>query len=296
RYLYLPSFGLCAMAADLAVAYALGSERRAIVACCGAAAFVVASFAAILMIEPYWRDETAACKRCVEQAPLVAYCHDGLAMALMRDGDLAGARREAQRAIELDPQEGLNLHDLAVIDENRGDMQSAARELTAALKLIDKPAANLYTELALDDDAIGDTVGTEEALRRAQTIPDSANIATLTRAQILFRHGNAKHAEIVLRELLWRAPNYVVALRTLGAILSSQHRYGEALTIYRQAESLSPSDPALHYLQAIALHRIGRDGEARSQCALALAVVPRDQKALRLMTEIDRANSAKEPE
>ena len=72
-------------------------------------------------------------------------------------------------------------------------------------------------------------------------------------------------------------------------VLSSEHRYDEALTIYRRVAAGVSHAPMLHYHIALLLHQLGRENEARDECAIALAQAPGDPKARALMAAIERS-------
>ncbi|MGH7813170.1 MAG: tetratricopeptide repeat protein, partial [Candidatus Binataceae bacterium] len=124
------------------------------------------------------------------------------------------------------------------------------------------------------------------ALDRAAKLPDGAAAAALARAQILFMHGDKKGAEKALGELIKREPENAVALSALGSVLAADNRYKDSLSAFRRAAALAPGDPSLHYKLAIVLHDLGRDGEARGECAIALAAAPGNPKVRELMAAI----------
>ncbi|HVN64959.1 MAG TPA: tetratricopeptide repeat protein [Candidatus Binataceae bacterium] len=293
RYLYFPSFGFCVMAADLAVWFALASERRMRAIAAGAAGVMLLYAALLYHQENYWRDNVAFFSGCIEGAPRVALWHNQLAQALEERGNLAGARKEFAAAAALEPDDPSNLHFLGLIDERLGDRPAAVRELTAALKLRSNPPPDAFAELAIIMDAAGDPTSAELELKRAEQIPRGANIAALARAQLQFRHGDMKGAEQALVRLLQRTPNNAAALSILGTVFLSERRYPEALDAYRRAEKIEPYDPALHYRVAVVLHVLGRNRAARDECVLALAGAPHDSHIRALMAEIEASTRTK---
>jgi tetratricopeptide (TPR) repeat protein len=293
RYLYLPSFGFCLIVADLAVVFARGSKQAEIMVWIGTT--VVACIYAILLFsaQRLWHDDASLFALCIKRNPQVEFCHARMASLLESQGDLSGARREYNAASELEPDNGANLYNLGVVDDLIGDHRAAAREMTEGLKRIENPPAAGYADLALVADSTGDTSLSEAALERAESLPGGGAPAAVARAQILFRRGDAKGAEDALRGWLRRDPDNADVLATLGLMLSSHNDYDQALEAYRHAAAVAPEEPRFHYLAAMALHRMGRDREARGECAAALEGAPEDANARALMAEIERGGGVR---
>ena len=202
---------------------------------------------------------------------------------------MAGARKEFETAVTLAPNNATYLYDLGRVYEGLGDRRAAAHTIAEGLKRVEHPTPGMYAELALAADAAGDTKSAQAALAQAAALAGGAETAALTRSQMLMRHGDSKGAEQGLRELLGREPENRQALVDLGMVLSSEHRYGEALAIYRRAASGVPHAPMLHYHIALLLHQLGRENEARDECAIAVAQAPGDPNARTLMAVIEHS-------
>ncbi|HVN64524.1 MAG TPA: hypothetical protein VMT58_07785, partial [Candidatus Binataceae bacterium] len=106
RYLYFPSFGFCLMAADLAVTFALGSERRATAIKVGAAAVAVLYAVLLFNVEKYWHDDVALYTRCIEATPQVGIWHYRLGRALSARGVLKEARHQFELTLAFEPNPG----------------------------------------------------------------------------------------------------------------------------------------------------------------------------------------------
>ncbi|HVN64286.1 MAG TPA: tetratricopeptide repeat protein, partial [Candidatus Binataceae bacterium] len=298
RYLYIPSFGFCLLAADLAVYFASGfgnpsrsEDNRRVGAVWAAAAVIAAIYALELFsVQRFWHDDVAVRLRDEQESPLEPSSHLNLAAAYEGAGNFAAARNELERAIQLDPSgERDAYHNIARLDERLGDRRGA--ELAAArwLTQFDHPSPGAYAELAMAADAAGDAKGTEAALARAATLPNGARIAALARAQLQFRHGDRAGAEASLKRILAQSPDDVATLNVLGAVLLAQQRNDEALAVFQRATSLVPRDATLHYRVAVTLHQMGREREALRECLVALAAAPNDAEASALKTSIERA-------
>jgi tetratricopeptide (TPR) repeat protein len=293
RYFFLPSFGLCVLAADLAVSFARGSEARAKVVLAASAAVAICYAAMFISAERYWHDDAAMFSRAAEEVPNNPYWHNELGLALAQRSDFADARRHFETSLKLDPGNSVALYDLSRVYEGLGDPRAAARTLADWLRQGTHPPAGGYAKLALLEDEAGNQAAAEEALGHAEAIPGGSEAAALAHAQIMLRHGDFGSAENAARGLLRLAPNNEQALEVLGMALSAQQRYEDALTAFRHAVALAPvQTPLLHYRIAAVLHQMGREREAHDECAIALADAPNNRSVQALMAEIERSGGA----
>ncbi|MGH7814996.1 MAG: tetratricopeptide repeat protein [Candidatus Binataceae bacterium] len=286
RYLYFASIGFCVMAADLAAGFA---RSRAIGAEAAAAAGAVAAIglgAMLYSAQHYWRDDIALYSQMIRIFPETPAWRRKLAGVLKAQGDLASARTQLKAAVRLAPKAPDLLNDLALLDEEMGDRRGAARAMAERIKLLAHPTPADYSKLAFAADAAGDAAGSEAALNRAEALAGGAAAAALARAQISFLHGEHNRAEAAVREILKRNPKDERALSTLGAMLLSDRRYDDALKPLRVVAALAPGNLNLRYRIALALHGLGRDDEARGECAAVLAAAPGDHNARALMDAI----------
>ncbi|HUO03783.1 MAG TPA: tetratricopeptide repeat protein [Candidatus Binataceae bacterium] len=293
RYLYLSSFGLCVITADLAVGYVRGSRRNAALVAIAFSATLAGYAAMLIYVERFWRNDVVLSSRCIEVAPKAGIWRYELGLALEAQGNLTATRAELERAIAIDPDIGWYIfYHLGLVDEHLGDRRAAEQSISAGLKKFAGAPPSAYANLALVADAAGDSIGAEDALAQAAAMPDGDSIAAVTRAQIRFGHRDLKGAEDTLRDLLQRQPNNHDALTTLGAVLSTGGRYEEALAVYRRAAQIEPGAELSNYFIAFELHRLGRDQEARRACENALAAAPNNPMVRELMAEIDRGGTA----
>ncbi|HUO05480.1 MAG TPA: tetratricopeptide repeat protein [Candidatus Binataceae bacterium] len=293
RYLYLPAFGFCVMAADLAAGYAHRGDRNARAVAIAAVAIAVCYAAFLVPVQYNWHDDITLFSRCAAETPDVELFHNRLGMALKSKGNLPGARNEFETAVKLNPNaSGSVLYDLALVYEALGEKKEAADTMAEGLRRIAYPPASGYAQLALVADAAGDTNGAEEALKRTAELPDGAETAMMARAQLRLIHGDNKGAGELLDELLRHDPDNAEALASLGMALAAEHRLDEALLALHRAASLRPQAPAFHYLIALTLHIQGRENEAHTECAIALAEAPNDPKTRALMDAIKRGTAA----
>ncbi|HUO04002.1 MAG TPA: tetratricopeptide repeat protein [Candidatus Binataceae bacterium] len=290
RWAYLPSFGFCLLIADVAVFS--GRESRARAKVVGAVIVVIiVTYASVLFsMQSYWYDDASATSALVEAYPKVAAFHSSLASALEARGDLAAARRQYEESISLSANpDAEQVHYLAHVDQRLGDNAAAARAMTDWFKRLKQPTPDNCIELALADDAAGDSDGAKAALMQAAALPGSAEVTALADVQIRLRHGDHRRCEGILRELLRRHPDNKQALLDLGTVLVADNRRDEALAVYRRAVARLSYAPDIHYKIALLLHQMGRNAEAREECRAALAQAPNDARVQALMSAIGGA-------
>ena len=123
RYLYFPSFGFCAMAADLTLEFARAGRfaGKAAAAACAVAAVIYG--ASLFYVQGFWHDDAAFYSQCVKEVPKMEPWHYQLGLALAARGDIAGAHREFETAAGL-------MHELLQNDPSNADARNA---LSAAL-------------------------------------------------------------------------------------------------------------------------------------------------------------------
>ncbi|MGH7814997.1 MAG: tetratricopeptide repeat protein [Candidatus Binataceae bacterium] len=195
RYLYLPSFAICVIAADLGVGLARRNQqaRNAIIA--GAGAIAIGYAAILFTAEHYWHDDAAVYARCAELDPGSDLWRTGLAAALLGRGDFAGARRALAAEVRLFPDAGENVYyELALADEKLGDRRAAVAALAERLKRLNPPTAEAYADLAIAHGGVGDWAAADAALNKAAALAGGAEIAARTRKQLRRLRGRSNPA------------------------------------------------------------------------------------------------------
>ena len=149
------------------------------------------------------------------------------------------ARRHFQRALELDPENGLALKSL-------GDVERANGKTSLALDFYERAAAEGFEHPDLDlararaELELGRLEAAEKSvdgLLRAQ--PENAD-GLLLRASLLRARGKSQDAETLLREAGKRSPSSALIWNELGGALAEQGKKDEAVTAFREAIRLAP--------------------------------------------------------
>lgn len=160
----------------------------------------------------------------------------GMGLAQMGLGDLAGAEASLTRAVSLDPSLWRAQNLLGVIHNRRRQPRLAMAAFRAALQSRpDNPA--LYNNLALAQAMAGDLRGSEASLRRALALD----------------------------------PEHKLAANNLGLLLARQGRDDEAFQVFAQSQGVAQA----HNNLGVILAWQGRTREAQEQLRLAVQTLPR---------------------
>ena len=160
----------------------------------------------------------------------------------------------------------------ALAEKARRSYASAAEEYVASQRLhADRPEhrTNLGTFLAQRGRYLEAEAEFRAAIDLLPTyVPAWANFADMRRIE-----GRDADAEALLREGLKRVPAASLH-HALGLALVRLHRNAEALPEFAEAVRLDPADASYAYVYAIALHSMGRTGEALRTIENALRRIP----------------------
>jgi len=236
--LYFPSFFFCLAAAVAIDGLRISSGGRPSPAGCLG---WLACIPLVVLTAGYlrtWRDEISLWRRVTGAEPRAAIAVNNLAIALFRTGDEEAARREWERARELDP-------DLAEAHTNLGIL--AGRE-------------NLWEEAAAH-------------FRDALAAEHSHHPAAVYLAQARRKMGRYRAAAEILRGVLEDNPAHAQAAHELAVVLERMGEVEEAEELYRKAAGLNPEYSApLRGLAA--LH--SRNGEFDLAVRAARAAIARE--------------------
>jgi protein O-mannosyl-transferase len=240
HYLYLPAIGLIAVLAA-ALGYAWEHPKRI-----GGGARPVMALAVLLILAAEawgsrlalanWKDSLTLYRHMERIAPGSPVIHNNLGSLLAAEADPAGAMRELDRALELEPAYGDAHYNLGIVLAGQGRIDESVEHFRKAADLLPRSADAAYNlGLALD----------------------LAN--------------QPEQAELELRRALRLKPDHLDAMDRLGGMLAVQGRVEEAVEQFRMALSYAPDAPLLNYRMGMALMLKG--GEPREAARhLELAV------------------------
>jgi tetratricopeptide (TPR) repeat protein len=291
RYAYLSSVGFCLLLGDVAARYAArGGESRSLTyAIC---ATVLAINLLLLWNQlGVWHDEVTLFSDCVRRNPQVEVCHSRLAMALEQRGDLAGTRRELERALALDPNDGGALFNLANVNDRAGRYAQAADGYRKAIAALPYSPPAFYLREAQAAAQAGEYDRAAALLKHVEADPKLGSQARYIDAQILANRGDYPGALRILRGLAEATPDHFEYWAAIGAVLEAQGEHDQAARAYAQAIRLNPRNAELTLMDAQALHSAGRDAEALAAAREALRLAPASRAAQAMVSQLTRANA-----
>lgn len=102
----------------------------------------------------------------------------------------------------------------------------------------------------------------------------SSGQATINMLIELYNQGDLLKVETECRRLLKVHPKELTIINLLGASLTKQMKYNEAVATYKEAIQLNPSFTEAYLNLATALKELGRNGESAKNCKKAIKLNP----------------------
>ncbi|MBI2505380.1 MAG: tetratricopeptide repeat protein [Candidatus Latescibacteria bacterium] len=206
--------------------------------------YFAAPVLALALFQFYWpAGEAEAREKMVQLFPELPDAHNNLGVLLARQGNLAEAMDEYQRALSLDPRTYEAHKNAGVLYAQQGDLEAAHRHYQQAIEL--KPR---YVE------------------------------ALNAQGLVLMERGQLDSAEARFREAVAEF-EYAPAYNNLGGACMQQGKYLEAIQAYRQAVALDDRDPRHHFNLGLALQKAGQEVQAIPAFERTIALEPRYAKA-----------------
>jgi arylsulfatase A-like enzyme/tetratricopeptide (TPR) repeat protein len=156
--------------------------------------------------------------------------------------DRPSARTHFERALALDPENGLVLKSL-------GDIALAEGRAAPALELYGKAEANGFEHPDLDLGlaralaALGEIDEAHEQVERFLAARPDSGDGLLLRGRLLRARGRTAEAEAELRRALEAMPGDASALNELGSVLAEEGRRDDARGLFEQAMAAGPEAP-----------------------------------------------------
>jgi len=293
RYLYIPSFGFCILAAWAWLQlFKHASRRRARVVLYAAIAaiFFFYSVQTIRRI-PDWHDDLTLYSKTAAQSPGSAYIQAQLGTAYYEQGNLDRAFDHYQRAVSLDPNLALAQFNLGIALRDKGQPEQALAHVRKAVEL-DQGRDAPWTQYGMAlanlkqwDQAIecyrnalktqpndpvvltnlgeaffgkGDAAGAMQAYRQAIAAQSGYLDASTNLAILLMRAGDFDEAIGLLVTALRRNPDAAhadIAHLNLGLCYEKKERWDLAVQEYERALQLNPDfQPAQQRLEFARQH------------------------------------------
>jgi protein O-mannosyl-transferase len=290
RYLYLPSFGFCALASAGGLWLWRRAANRAKLrfALAGAAAVLALSAVAQTVVRNRdWRDDRSFFTSTLAVDPHASYMRTSLATLEWSEFRPQDAVKDWKLALVDKPDNAIALSNLGMVMIEEKRWAEAEEYLRKAIELRPRFAGphihfgKMYRQLERPADA-------EREFRRAVEIfPLNADARNLL-AELLSNQGRLSEAEQQYRSSLDASPN-AGALNGLGDILWGKGLREDAASCWRQALELSPFDSHAHLSLGIAYQEQGRASEAEKEFRSVLLMDPHNERAVKAMQELKPA-------
>jgi protein O-mannosyl-transferase len=295
RYLYLPSVGLCWVAAwgILQIwnrsAIRLGIWRIAFGAIL--AALAVLAFVRILTRNRDWRDDATYYRVTLADVPEAASLRLNLGAVYWNHMQTDAAEREWKMALEVSPDSAQLLNNLGLAAAGKKHYDEAIHYYRRSMRL--RPN---YTDAHLNLGRVYETMGnTSEAELQLRAAVGLAPLSVQTRNELgsfYFSAGRLQEAEAQFQASAASIPS-AEAFDSLGDIARRQGRSEAAEQAYRRAISLDGADWRGQFGLAGILAANGHAAEAEEHYLAGLDVNPHNEEALaalqRLITNLPYA-------
>ncbi|MFC5344679.1 tetratricopeptide repeat protein [Brevundimonas staleyi] len=205
------------------------------------------------------------------------------AVASIRVGDYDAGARRALAILQVDEQNGLAWHVLAICREKAGHLSEALNAYDAALRVLPEDA-NIAHDLARLAQRLGHLEIAEKLLRKFLAVEPGHIEGTNNLACVLRDQKRYQEAIDTLRDLIQIEQTNPTLWNTLGTVLSDQGQMKESLTFFDESLRLDPAFAKARYNRANALQPLGQAEQALEDLNAALpgAETPYENAMMRM--------------
>ncbi|WGM30623.1 tetratricopeptide repeat protein [Brevundimonas sp. NIBR11] len=205
------------------------------------------------------------------------------AVASIRVGDYDAGARRALAILQVDEQNGLAWHVLAICREKSGHLSEALNAYDAALRILPEDA-NIAHDLARLAQRLGHLDIAEKLLRKFLAVEPGHIEGTNNLACVLRDQKRYQEAIDALRDLIQIEQTNPTLWNTLGTVLSDQGQMRESLTFFNESLRLDPTFAKARYNRANALQPLGEPARALDDLNEALkgAETPYEHAMMRM--------------
>jgi predicted O-linked N-acetylglucosamine transferase (SPINDLY family) len=209
-----------------------------------------------------------------------AWCDgDGPGMRrLVATGDFDGARRLAETALAVDPDDVSALHALGLVRFGQGDAAAGIALLQRSIAI--RQEVDVLSDLGVMLRTQGRPAEAEAAYREALRIDPSSVHALGNLGNILLDQHRAGEAETALGEALRHGPFQPWLLRSMALSILARGGTDRAEALLRQALAIDTADPEAHETLAALLGRSGHPIEAEAHHRAAMPRLHQRHRAL----------------
>ncbi len=195
-----------------------------------------------------YKGAEAELRKALDKEPGSPLYHNQLAISLDGQGKYPEAISHYRRALQSEPDDAVTRGNLAFDLKRTGKIREAKKEYEAVLRL-----------------------NPNDKKAREQTL--------LIPGDILFKKKDYKGAETEYRKAVKQLPDFSLPHNGVGAALTWQGKWAEAVPYFLRASQLEPNNSALHRNLAGALKESGKLEDAKKEYEAALRLNPNDKEA-----------------
>jgi len=280
RYTYVPLIGLfVAISWGVADAGRTGTRVKGALIATGVA-LTIAGVVTSRNQVAYWQDSRILFERAIAMNDANPVSHNGLGVALARDGRLAQATEHLDKAARLAPGDPVIQDNLGWVLAEQGRYKEAGAAFRRALAARpDYPRALFNTGILME--RTGNSAAAATWYRKLLAVDDAYPDASLRLGVVLVSLGDVRGALEQFRTAARRFPASVETHYRLGLALVGLGQLPEAVANYREALRLDPGHLGARYNLSladnnlgIALAEGGRQGEAIAYFSEAARLMP----------------------
>ena len=191
------------------------------------------------------------------------------ALASIRVGDYDAGARRCLALLQIDEENGLAWHVLAICREKSGHLSEALNAYDAALRILPEDA-NIAHDLSRLAARLGHLDIAEKLLRKFLLVQPGHVEGTNNLACVLRDQKHYQEAIDTLRDLIQIEQADPTLWNTLGTVLSDQGQMKESLTFFDEALRIDPAFAKARYNRANALQPLGQAEQALADLDEAL--------------------------
>ncbi len=288
RYLYLPSVGLCWVAAWLgwrlwqaaAKADALAETATLACACLLAALFV----ARIATRNPDWKNDLTFYTRTLAASPNAADMRNNLGNYYWSHGDLKDAAAQWEQAIKLEPKATYTLDNLGLLRTRQQRFAEAIVFFRRSLAIKPHDAA-AYTGLGEAYQMMKKPRQAEQALLEAVRLAPLDVRPELHLADVYFEEGKFDLAEQRYQASIQALPS-LNGYFGLGLTEWALHKPSQAERAFKTAKAFDPGDARTDFMLGLLYGATGRTAQAISEYEAGLKIDPTNRIAWRALARL----------
>lgn len=196
-----------------------------------------------------------------------------LAVAYMSKGQQQNAERFFRRVLTINPANLKSIQELAVIESRKGNLEASIAYYERAIQ-ISPVDADIYNDLALVKKRQKDYIGTESLLKRSLELDPSNASALNNLGNLYFEIGNLSDAQKAFNAAININPTIVAPYIGLGTISEARDAYLEAIEYYDKSLNINEKSIVALTNKAQVLVKLGRYQEALSIFKEAQSIDP----------------------